>query len=262
MKKIVFFFIPLVMLLQSSLLFATPQKIEMIFLSPNKKAALLQLLDQYKQLKMAAYTAQADDKCVPMGDGCFHPQLGYIEKKPEAPKLQVEQAPNPVQTFNSLETSLVNCDKNNHFDIFCGKESEDKKKFAQTEVWFDISSSLREVDYSKDGSSCARRTFMTQVQSACKGNVNFSVYNTSLKEMGDHSIVCESHGTNNEKRLVKWIKDSSAKTLLIVTDIDELSPEMRTLLDENGAKMVGDGTTPFTSSQLIEYAKEFSKHCN
>lgn len=258
MKKIILFSL----FMQSSLLYATPQKIEMIFLSPNKKAALFQLLDQYKKIKMAAYTAQTDEKCVPMGDGCFHPQLGYIEKKPEAPRVQVEQAPNEVKTFNSLETSLVNCDKGNHFDIFCGKESDEKKKFAQTEVWIDTSSSLREVDYGKDGSSCARRTFMNEVQSACKGNVNFSVYNTALKEVGDHSSACLNYGTNDEKRLVKWIKESSAKTLLIVTDIDELSPEMRALLEENGAKMIGDGTTAFTTSNLIEYAKEFSKHCN
>ena len=242
-------------------LWATPQKIEMIFLSPERASSLLQHLDQLEKIKMAAFTAQTEDKCVPMGDGCFHPQLGYIEKTPEKPRVQIEEKPNEVKTFNALETSLINCDKNNHFDIFCGQERPEQAA-ADTEVWIDISSSLREVDYSRDQATCARRTFMTNVLSACPGKARFSVYNTGLKEVGDHSTVCLSHGTNNEKKLVEWIRGSKAKHLLLVTDVDELSPALRELLESNGAKMQGDGVKPFTSKDLIEYAKEFSKVCD
>ncbi len=240
---------------------ATPEKIEMIFLSPKKVTTLLRHLDELKKIKMAAFTAQAEEKCVPMGDGCFHPQLGYMEKKPDSAPLIKEEKSNEVKTFNSLETSLINCEKNNHFDIFCGKEQAESSP-SDTEVWIDNTSSIREADYSSDQTSCGRRTFMTNVLAACKSNVRFSVYNTTLKEVGDHSSTCLAHGTNNEKKLVSWIKDSKAKHLLLITDVDELSSDMKHLLDSNGAKIMGDGVKPFTTTDLIEYAKEFSKLCN
>jgi hypothetical protein len=71
-----------------------------------------------------------------------------------------------------------------------------------------------------------------------------------------------AYGTNDEKKLVQWMKDSQAKLLLIVTDIDEMSRPMRDFLDENGAKFIGDGVKPFTSVNLLDYAKEFTKQCS
>lgn len=256
--KIIFFSY---VLMRSASLHATPEKIEMIFLSPQKITSLLRSLDQLERIKLAAFTAQNDDKCVPMGDGCFHPQLGYIEKKSDSPKPVAMDPVNEVKTFNSLETSLINCDKNNHFDIYCGQETKDQP-LAKTEVWLDISSSLREVDYSNDQTECGRKTFVKNMIQLCKQNIRFSVYNTVLKELGDHSTACLAHGTNNADKLVRWIKESNAKHLLLVTDIDELSPALKEILEENGAKLMGDGTKPFTTKDLIEYAKEFSKHCN
>jgi hypothetical protein len=103
---------------------------------------------------------------------------------------------------------------------------------------------------------------MTKVLEGCKDKVRVSVYNTSLKEVGDFSSVCMAYGTNDEKRLVQWMKDSQTKRLLIVTDIDEMSRVMRDFLDENGAKFIGDGVKPFTSSDLVDYAKDFTKQCS
>jgi hypothetical protein len=58
------------------------------------------------------------------------------------------------------------------------------------------------------------------------------------------------------------MKDSQAKLLLIVTDIDEITLSMRDFLDENGAKFIGDGVSPFTSEDLVNYAKDFTKLCS
>jgi len=146
--------------------------------------------------------------------------------------------------------------------FFVGKEKASKiSKPVDVEVWFDISSSLKSVDYNKDVGYCSRRTFATHVMEGCKERVRFSVYNTALKEAGELSSVCDSYGTNDEARLLQWMKDSQAKTLLIVTDIDEMSAPMRAFLDEKGAKMIGDGVKPFTALDLESYAKEFSKMC-
>lgn len=240
---------------------ATPQKIEMIFLSPLKVSMILELLDQYQNIKYSKAIAQNDmENCTPMGDGCFHPQYGFIPKEEKKLPALDEDKKLELKTFNAVETSLVNCDKDNYFDIFCGK-TRAATSFSEIEIWFDISSSLKSVDYNKDPEQCARRTFMEKVAQSCKGRIRASVYNTSIKEVGDHSGVCEAYGTNDQSRLIKWIKDSKARHLLVVTDIDEMSTEMRDLLESNGAKMTGDGVKAFTSSDLLEYAKDFSKLC-
>ena len=249
--------------------FANPSKIEMIFISPEKVAQLLEFIEKNNNdaivLGLLAQTDQELKNCVPMGDGCFDPQLGYIEKKldpgtkpqtfavPKNPELQ-------LKTFNAVETSLVTCDKGNYFDIYCGKEKANKKP-AEIEIWFDISSSLRTVDYNKDPDHCSRRSFMTKVIESCKDKVRVSVYNTSLKEIGDQSSVCLAYGTNDEERLIRWMKESQAKHLLIVTDIDEMSRGMKDFLENQGAKLTGDGVRAFTSADLVGYAKDFTKLC-
>ena len=125
--------------------YADPQKVEMIFLSPKKISMMIELLDKYNVLKQSAQLAQNDmDKCVPMGEGCFHPQYGYIEKKVEAkpdPKI-IEEQKLELKTFNAIETGMINCDKNSYFDIFCGKEKPNTPP-AKIEIWFDVSSSLK-----------------------------------------------------------------------------------------------------------------------
>ncbi len=257
----------LILCLLPTLAMATPQKIEMIFLSPEKISMLLEQLDKLDTTKMYKHIAQADmDNCVPMGDGCFHPQYGYIEKKsekkPDAKEIadRNEEKAVELKNFNALETNMINCDKNNYFDIFCGKVRADTAA-AEIEIWFDVSSSLKTVDYNKDPDHCARRSFLEKVQLTCKSKVNVSVYNTSIKQVGENSSVCMSYGMNDQARILRWMKDSKAKHLLIVTDIDEMSAEMRSFLESNGAKMTGDGTKAFTANDLIDYAKEFTKMC-
>ena len=250
-----------------TLSFATPQKIEMIFLSPMKVSMILEQLDIMNASKMSGkYTMLGSSNCVPMGDGCFHPQNGYMEKTPSTPPTALEitdrneEKALELKNFNALETSLISCDKNNYFDMFCGKERPNVAP-TEIEIWFDISSSLKSVDYNKDPDFCARRTFLENIQKTCKSKVNVSVYNTAIKQIGENSSVCMSYGTNDQSRLLRWMKDSKAKHLLIVTDIDEMSIEMRSFLDINGAKMIGDGVKAFTSNDLIDYEKEFTKMC-
>ena len=257
------------LLLFSANAFATPQKIEMVFLSPQKITQLLEQLEKQKSVISArSVIAQTDEElknCQPMGDGCFDPQLGYIEKKPtsngkSAPVVIPKDPELQLKTFNAVETSLVSCDKGNYFDIYCGKEKA-RGKDAEIEIWFDISSSIRSVDYNKDPDYCGRRSFMTKVKESCKDKVRVSIYNTSLKELGDESGVCLSYGTNDEPKLIRWMKDSQAKYLLLVTDVDEMSKEMKDFLDTQGAKMTGDGVRPFTSADLVEYANDFAQVC-
>ena len=262
---------------------ATPQKIQMIFLSPGKVSMLLELIDKNQSAKALTLLSQNDqsyvDNCIPMGEGCFHPQYGYIDRKPilkSQPTLSPDKVLDPqaitpaiampndpelqLKTFNAVETSMINCDKGNYFDIYCGKEKAQAKP-SEIEIWFDVSSSLRSVDYNKDPNFCNRRTFYTKIMEGCKDKVSVSIYNTSLKQVGEASSVCLSYGTNDEAKLLQWMKDSQAKLLVLVTDIDEVSSAMRSFLSENKAKTIGDGAKAFTSAELENYANDFVKSC-
>jgi hypothetical protein len=247
----------------SSLVKAQPKKLEMIFLSANKSQALLDYIDHMQEVRKYKKLSQNQiENCTPMGDGCFHPQLGFIEKsqmEKTQPKILSDEEIK-LKTFNGVETSVVNCDKGYYFDIFCGKESGNKK-FADVQVWFDISSSIRTVDYNKDPNFCERRNFLEKLNSKCKNKVDAYIYNTSLKQIGEVSSACMSYGSNDESKLITWIKNSNANRLLIITDVDEMSSEMRNFLDQSGAKLIGDGVKSFTAKDLSNYASEFSKNC-
>jgi hypothetical protein len=262
-------FLGLILLAFSTSVIAVPDKIEMIFLSPQKVSQLLDLIEKQNGIHKLGFLTESDldlKNCMPMGDGCFDPQLGYIEKMPSnkgktEPVVVTPKDPElQFKTFNAVETSMVNCDKGNYFDIYCGKEKA-KGRPAEIEIWFDISSSLKNVDYSKNPDNCNRRSFMTKVMEGCKDKVRVSVYNTVLKEVGDFSSVCLSYGTNDEIKLLQWMKASEAKMLVLVTDIDEMSQPMKDFLSERGAKMTGDGVSPFSSTDLVNYANDFIKTC-
>lgn len=260
MKKI----ISLLLLVIAPVCMATPKKIEMIFLSPLKTSALLKMIEQinfYQEIKKVAQNESLEG-CQPMGDGCFHPQYGYIEKAPEVKNkpVLIGEEELKLKTINAIETNLINCDKGNYFDIYCGKSKGFNAVF-DTEVWFDTSSSLKTVDYNRDPDQCKRREFLELVAKGCKGKVDFSIYNTSKKQVGEYASACLAYGTNDEKRLLTWMKDSTSNRLLIITDIDEMSQEMQQFLSVNGAKTIGDGVKAFTADDLVKYATEFIKGC-
>lgn len=241
---------------------ASPKKIEMIFLSPKKLTSALEIINQYEKIKLSTYYVATNfpENCKPMGDGCFHPQLGYIEEKKEDKKNRADKE-FQLKTINATDVSLINCDPNNYFDIYCGR-AKDKEETKKLHIWFDISSSLKSVDYSPDGRSCDRKVFIEKVVFNCGNKVSYSVFNTSLKEAGEFSTVCETYGTNDQKKLLQWIKSNNAPNLLIVTDVDEVSHDLRLFLESEGAKIQGDGVKPFTSEDLIDYARELSKMCS
>jgi hypothetical protein len=241
---------------------AAPERLEFIFLSESQATALLHKIDKpIEHYSSLAENEEEEYDCTPMGDGCFHPQLGYIEKKPsKVKKKKVE--PFKLNTINSTEVNMVDCKKGNYFDIFCGKAQKGMNASAKMEVWFDISSSMRKMDYSKKTDYCERRSLATRVLDGCpKDVVSLSVFNTSIKQVGELSTVCLSHGTNNQKRLMDWIKRSKSKYLLVVTDIDELTTELRDFINKQGAKVYGTDIKDFTSPDLSKFSKNLIKTC-
>ncbi len=257
-------FIAFLILLPFSTL-ATPKKIIIYFLSPMKTS----YLPHFETIKMSTLLANNDEKfmdqCQPMGEGCFHPQLGFVNQKPSvinSPTLLSETEKKlEVKTFNSLETNMINCDKDYYFDLYCGKTLSQDTWNGNLEIWFDISSSLKEVDFSVEKEHCHRRSFYEKIKKSCGRSLRAALYNTNIKELGDHSGICANYGTNDEKRLVEWIKASEAKKLIIITDIDELSRSFRDFLDKEAASFVGDDVKAYTVKNLVDDAGEILKTC-
>ena len=91
--------------------------------------------------------------------------------------------------------------------------------------------------------------------------MSFSIYNNVLKQIDESSSACLSYGGNDEARFISWVENSYANRLLVVTDIDEMSAEMKEFMGKYGIKTKGDGVKNFTSKDLVGYAVEFAKGC-
>lgn len=246
-------------LLFSTTVFATPKKVEIVFLSEPKGRSLVKPVWN-PLINISANDYEKD--CVKTGDGCFHPQLGFIpddNSKGEVVKPKSVQ----VKTFNSDDVNLVECREGEYFDIFCGKAKQESRSGNEVEVWIDTSASLRKMDYSPDPSRCVRRSFVEKLQSGCKqSKLAVMTYDTSIKLLGSNEGLCQNYGSNDIDRLIKWIKASEAEYLFIVTDIDELSRELRDYLDSIGAIYHGSEVKSMTVHDLESFVSIVKKQCS
>lgn len=255
---------------------ARPSKIVVWFLS----APVTTKINLPKFFESSSLLVQIDftQTCVPMGDGCFHPQLGYVQKEPTGADFQKNSVNQnlsnrhfeldesnqdfELKTFNVENVDLVECKEGQYFDIFCGKSANDQKnKKEKIGVWLDYSSSLRSIDYVPGGKDCLRKIFVDHVRSQCE-DVDFAIYNTSMKELGSSDTVCLHHGNNDSNRLMKWIESSTLQELYIITDIDEMSNELESFLVQRGAEIKGVGVTPVTVKNLDELKRIIAKSCS
>ncbi len=243
MKIFIFFLFP-------SILFAAPEKIEVWFLSFESTS--------HHNIQISNKLLAQND-CIPMGEGCFNPQTGYVGKKDFVDNSQ--DLPKELKTFNAQETELVNCDKDYFFDIYCGKAKAQKKP-SSFEIWVDTSSSMKNVDYSRDPNYCYRRTFIEKLTRQCSKRPLVSLFNTSKKIMGTTKDLCMNYGNNNLQKLKQWVKASSAKNLVIITDIDEMNLDFKNFMDQVGASAYGEGQKPFYASELMKKISSVLSYCH
>ncbi len=239
--------------------------VKVIFLS-RPKSAFYQLPLPFQWVSRSI--AQAGVECEPFGDGCFHPQLGFIEDPEKVQKANVkknlDEGSLELKTINSEEVNLVNCDKDYHFDLFCGKAKAKKAKEnvgSPYQVWIDISSSMRVVDYSNDPSFCERRRFVGQIRKECGDKLDIYTFNTGRQTMGGLETLCINRGTNDGSRMVQWLKNTEAKSVLIITDVDEYVGEFQEYLETTGAEVVGIGVKPVYADELFTMTGELKKIC-
>ena len=253
----------------STTVLADAGQITVYFLSrPDAKGALLELVPgpQFSFSKLAQVNLKEEEfKCEPFGDGCFHPQYGYIEDQEKVMKaIERKQAEVELNTINADEVNLINCEKEYYFDMYCGqakKEKAAREKPSEFELWIDTSSSMRQVDFSEDQSYCERRRIVAKLQDSCKGKVDVATFDTSKKSLSGLENACTNRGTNDGGRLVKWLKLTDAKSVVIVTDVDEYTGEFREYLDLVGATIIGIGVKPFYATDLYSSLSDFEKFC-
>lgn len=251
--------------------FANLDKVEVYFLSQPRVSFLNQALEKYTYSGEFQFRSIASNEeeyeCVPMGDGCFHPQLGLIPLDEAKKKVDKDTEPQPIETFktfNSEDVSLVDCKKGNYFDIFCGKSSGSSGgsvNNSKYQIWVDTSSSMKGIDYNKDADYCERRFMVTKVKNSCSKNLQVFTFDTAIKTLGDDSNLCMNYGMNDGHRMVDWMKRSKAKHLIIITDVDEYNGEFREYLNLIGAKIHGIGTVPIYASDLSSLTPKISKFC-
>jgi len=261
------------LILLPSVLWARPKSVEFWFLKEPVVAQLLKHIEKIDHYKFGNKLAMNSHyECAPMGGGCFHPQLGFVDKAPMFEKMVINESTDDskkgveVKTFSNEENYEVTCDNNYLFDIFCGnavKESKSKESNASVEIWVDISSSFKNVDYSKTADNCFRRKFIHKVLNECKREkVDVSIFNTSIKELGAMDTLCINHGTNNVPRLVDWVEASNAKRLIVITDVSEIGAELSEYLEEINAVSKGADTKDFLSKELMQEVKRVVSYCN
>lgn len=240
---------------------SAPQEIEVWFVSPPATAQWSHLLSP--QLHNETLLAQA---CEPVGDYCFDPKIGLYSRtvtvKEEPPEIAIDEGLPQLPTATSVNRSMVNCDAKYAFDIFCGKAQPDAQSIgkAELEVWIDVSSSMRAMDAGDGKGSCHRAKLYESLKSVCKKSPVIKGFDTSIRDLGSAAGACVNQGMNDAKRLIHWMEESTAKKLLLITDVYEYQAELSQYLESKNAKIRGDRGT-FPAAQMLDFISDLAKSC-
>jgi hypothetical protein len=243
-------------------LWASPASIE-VWMVSNPKPTTVETLLNRPETVFRKPTAALE--CQEMGDYCFDPQFG-LYKKDDLSDVKTEkiETDSPlIPTARSVDRDLITCDKNNYFDIFCGKARADaKEKPAKLDLWIDTSSSMHEFDFPQKDGSCHRKSLVNTLDSACgfNKNVNVMIYDTSIKQAGSIDSVCTNVGLNDSKRLMDWIERSTATKLVIITDIYEFTKEFADFIESKHGTFRGD-KDPLPAKDLLNLASDLARSC-
>jgi hypothetical protein len=243
---------------------STPQSIEVWFLSAHKKAEVLKTIRE-EPFILRSMTAQLE--CQEMGDYCFDPQYGLYKKddaasEVDAGKMTAEKTPG-IPPAKAVERDLIDCDPTNYFDVFCGKAKKSGGVVSpQFDLWIDTSSSMREMDFTDKEGGCFRKSMLKRLDESCGFNskVNVMMFDTSIKQAGTMDSLCQNQGLNDYKKLIDWIERSTAKKLIIITDIYELHKEFADYIESKHGKFRGD-KDPMVASQLLDMVDNLARSC-
>ncbi|MDA8793018.1 hypothetical protein N9N67_07220 [Bacteriovoracaceae bacterium] len=279
-KLLSIIFIALTFTLKDGL--AYPDRFEFWVLSKQDLVTLKKINRNQDQKN---YYVQYNKPCVQMGDYCFDPQIGLYKKDASLNLNNVNDKTTPERISNlylergeeydfiqplpkSVDRELVVCDsKSTFFDVFCGqaKGTTFSKDQYQLEVWVDISSTFREVDWSmKQKATCHRQRFVEAIDNFCPLREKLGVYifTESKRQLGALNDLCINYGLNNLTKMKKDIRDSNAKHLIIITDIAEYSSELSDFVNtsQGRGKIIG-GEKAILAKDLVSMAQSLKPKC-
>lgn len=265
MKLLILFF------LAASSASAMPKKFEIWFLSPDTARNALLKLPGESAPEFGLLSAQVNLQCQQMGDYCFDPQVGMYKpgdeplKNVEADYAQADKLEDYDYETKALgkEREKAKCDENSYFSLFCRKKTVQNKTSPKFTLWFDISSSMKQVDFSGYDKMCKRESFLRLLAQDCGFNQGMQVYgfNESKKQLGTMDSVCLNHGNNNRDRIIRDIKNSDAKHLVVITDIYEADETLLNFVETSGVGSVKGVEKPMYASDLKEQAQPLRKKC-
>lgn len=267
--RLIFKPIALLLFLLTTSAMAMPKQFEVWFLSIDKTAFLDQL---QKSGKSWERVAQRRLQCQPMGEYCFDPQVGLYKKgeqagsfeEIDASKIEAAKKYEFMEVQETSEREMINCDENHMFDIFCG-EAQKRMKAGKSklEVWVDISSTMKQVDFDGFENECKRERFLKDLAATCPLNQKMKVYyfKEFRKEAGAFDRVCLSSGLNNMNRIMQDLENSKADNVIIVTDIFEADDKFISAIEATGRGIVRGLEKPLYPKDMKGQLKRVRKLC-
>lgn len=247
---------------------AIPKSIEIWFLSTDS-TTYLDSRPRYEQK-----LAQRNLQCQQMGDYCFDPQVGLYKKgeglegleEVDLTRVEENKKYEFIAPHKGVDRELIVCDKDSTmFDIFCGKSSKSKVgKKSKLEVWVDVSSTMKQVDFPGLNQQCQRERFLRLLSESCtkeQGNLGIYFFEEYRKAAGMLDRVCLNSGLNDMKRIVDDLKRSEADHVLIITDVFEAQDSFIDAVEALGVTKIKGLDRPFYASMIKKEVKRFQKLC-
>ena len=249
--------------------YALPKRVEVWFLSIDKTS----WLDNLNKSRFGQKIAQRNLQCQVMGEYCFDPQVGLYKRGEEQGaqdeidmgEIEKSQTYDFLEPHKGHEKNMIQCDKNsNFFDIFCGKA---KKKLisgkTNLEIWVDVSSTMKQVDFDGFNSECKRERFLKDLTLSCPLNQKMKVYffEEFRKEAGPLDRVCLSGGLNNMKRIIQDVENSKADNVIIITDIFEAEDKFISAIENTGRGIIKGLKKPIYATDLKGELERVRKLC-
>lgn len=256
----------LLLSLISSCVLAMPKSLEVVFL--QSMTAKTTYLEKALKVKSQTHLLARAMECQPMGEYCFDPQYGLYKKNEITADAQLDNSyeyKDEFETAGGLDREVIDCSTGNYFDLYCGKTNGKtfSKKQRGLEVWIDTSSTMRNVDSDIFNATCDRERFVRAIDKTCPFGSKLKLYsfNEIKKEVGNMKSVCTNSGLNKIDNLIRDIKASNAKHLVIITDIYELNEKFTSFIKSSKVGKIIGGDGNYKSTSLIKYASTVSKYC-
>jgi len=260
------FLLTILSLIISASSFAKPKHIELWFLSIDRSGFLREIIPAGPATQMVAAL-----QCQKMGEYCFDPQVGLYKpggergQEIEMSKVEDKNSYDFIAPHEGADRGMIECDENpGFFDIFCGKSK--KKKLAgktKLEVWVDVSSTMKQVDFMGFDKECRREMFLRSLAKTCPLNEKMKVYSfeETRKEVGAFDRVCLSGGLNKMSNIIRDLKASTAGSVIIITDIFEAEEKFIDAIESMGNSVIRGLKKPMYSVDLKQRLQSVRKLC-